>query len=102
MQALWDRSRPSGNIAVASEKRNFGPSSGWEEQVGDHKNLKQQLIDFANTKISLDSVFNKYNIQLEPHYSSSGWAFKGSCPFPDHSDRRPSFRPAEPPDRRRS
>jgi len=78
---------------VASKERNFRPSSGWEEELenNDHQNLGQKLIDVANTKISLDAVFSQYNIKLEPHYSTTGWEFRSSCPFPDHNDRTPSF-----------
>jgi len=91
MQALRDRPRPFGNICVASEKRNFGPASGWEENLTDHKNLGQKIIEAANAKIALDSLFQKYNVTLEASYSTTGWAFRGSCPFPDHNDRKPSF-----------
>ena len=93
MQTLWNRSRPFGNISVASEKRSFETSSGWEEDVenNDHKNLSQKLIDLANTKVSLDTIFSKYKVNLEPSHGLSGWELKGSCPFPDHNDKRPSF-----------
>ncbi len=93
MQVLQDRPRSIGNISVASKERNFGPSSGWEEDVdnNDHQNLSQKLIEVANVKVSLDTVFRKYGIAFRPSYSATGWAFKCICPFPDHKDSAPSF-----------
>ena len=92
MQTLWNRSRPFGNISVASEKRSFETSSGWEEDVenNDHKNLSQKLIDLANTKVSLDTIFSKYKVNLEPSHGLSRWGLKGFCPISNHTDKRPS------------
>jgi len=77
---------------MAGKESGFEPASGWEDEVAeDHQNIESKLIDIANSKISLDSVFQRYNIPLEPSYSTTGWAFRCSCPFKDHNDRTPSF-----------
>lgn len=78
---------------MASQERHFEPSSGWDEQLdnNDHQNLSHKLIDLANSKVSLETIFSQYNLNLEPHYSTTGWAFRSTCPFPDHNDRTPSF-----------
>jgi len=91
MQTLRNRPRSTGNVSVAGEKRAFGPSSGWDEDVNDHQNLGQQIIEVANSKLSLDSVFSKYGIALQQNYSPTGWTLRCLCPFPDHNDSLPSF-----------
>lgn len=93
MQILRDRTRLASNGSMASEERHFEPSSGWDEDIknDDHQNLGQKLIEVANNKLSLDRVFEKYHIILQPNNSSSGWSYSCSCPFPDHNDKRPSF-----------
>ena len=91
MQTLRDRSGSVSNGSMASKKRNFGPSSGWEEDVNDHQNLGQEIINIANNKYPLDKALNNYGIVLQPHYSTTGWVLRCACPFPDHNDKTPSF-----------
>ena len=93
MSILSNRPRPESNRFFSGENSNSRTAEGWETDVGNIKdqNVEYKLIKLANSKISLYSIINKYNIQLEKVNSSAGWSHKGTCPFPSHNDRRPSF-----------
>jgi len=65
--------------------------AGWDAPTTKHTERISDLISIANQKISLASVLKSYKIQFIQEYSPSGWNFKTCCPFPDHSEKTPSF-----------
>lgn len=93
MSILPDRARSESNGVLASETTTSKESTGWEEAVDivEHQNLAYKLIKLANRKVSLNSLFRRYNLHFEQVYSSTGWTHRSRCPFPDHNDRSPSF-----------
>ncbi len=94
MCTLPDRSGCEGNGVFSSEDSDFEGSSGWEDKVInplEHFNVEYKLIQLANKKVSLNSVFRKYNLTFETIYSPIGWNNRCSCPFSDHRDSSPSF-----------
>lgn len=70
---------------------------GWDEFQSDPIRERQRLeeskyIELANNKLSLSSVFKKYNIQFDSdNFNYSGWTHKCLCPFPDHNEKTASF-----------
>lgn len=48
-------------------------------------------IDLANVAWPLDQIFQRYQLQFEEQFASSGWTHKAKCPFPDHADSTASF-----------
>jgi hypothetical protein len=93
MQLLPDKPRSDGYRGSSSENSDFEPVIGWETPIydADSEDDQQKIIIAANNILLLDQIFAKYNIHLEQTYSASGWAYKGQCPFDDHSDSTPSF-----------
>lgn len=72
------------------------PSGGWNDDLGINRIIKDKvvvskLIQFANNKFRLNTVFSNLKINWTITPSASGWTHKARCPFPDHSDSSPSF-----------
>ena len=69
------------------EEHNQG---GWDANVGiddifKNKNVISALIQLANNKFTLKTVFSNLKIGWTVTPSSSGWTHKTRCPFPDQS-----------------
>lgn len=93
MCPLSSNTRSSCNSSAQCEDPSFKPIIGWTSsslQI-DSEIIQQKIIQTANEKISLKTIFDKYNISFEETYSSTGWIYKRNCPFDDHIDKSPSF-----------
>jgi len=93
MQPLSDKPRSNSVGSSSGKSSSFEPVIGWKS-IGNESNSKdekQKIIIAANNILSLKDVFSQYKVRLDETYSSSGWAFKGQCPFDDHNDSTPSF-----------
>lgn len=90
MHSLSNNTRPNSESFVSSTNKIVKSAFEWEfdNKVQLHK---QKIIKFANSQISLDLIFKRYQVNMESVYSASGWTFRCSCPFDDHNDRSPSF-----------
>lgn len=81
-------SQPSQNSSLATD-------SGWDvaSTEFDQKLAKQRLalLQTANLKYPLSLILSKYQVELEPIVGANGWTMQCCCPFPDHSERTPSF-----------
>lgn len=104
MSTLSDSTRSAGATVSQGQDGYFEISDGWNRElfnetnrVFENKDLILSLIKLANEKVSLKTIFPKYNIKFEEKYSPSGWTHRAICPFPDHKERTPSFHynPAE-------
>ncbi|KKN61002.1 hypothetical protein LCGC14_0526270 [marine sediment metagenome] len=93
MSTLPDRPGCESDILLSGANTADGESSGWENEPGKFagQNLEYKLIQAANSRVSLQSVFSQYNITFEQVYSPSGWTHRSTCPFRDHRDSTPSF-----------
>lgn len=94
MCPLPSQPRYNGYSGLEGQDRDARATAGWEASFEVYRNDKRtalQVINLANKKVSLSHVFSKYNITLDEIYSSTGWDFRGCCPFPDHYDKTPSF-----------
>jgi|LauGreDrversion4_2_1035121.scaffolds.fasta_scaffold09046_9 hypothetical protein len=49
-----------------------------------------KLISYVNSKVNILTAVKKQNIILQSTHKPD-WAYKISCPFPDHRDSSPSF-----------
>ena len=88
----------SGSDNNSSLNVNFGDSGevDWEQPASKDSDkekyrLVNKIIRLANDNLSLEEVFEKYNIDFEIKYSGSGWTHICSCPFKEHNDSSPSF-----------
>ena len=81
--------RESGGV-FSGKTSTVGGASGWEGGIT-AETLKYEFINAANSSVSLYSVLEQYNISFEQVYSTNGWTHRCICPFPEHSDRNPSF-----------
>lgn len=93
MQSLPNKSRPHCFSSSSDKNSSFEPIAGWEAASNEShsENEYQKIIQTANNILSLDKVFVNHNVILEKTYSSTGWDYKGRCPFEDHNDSTPSF-----------
>ncbi|MDP2683534.1 MAG: CHC2 zinc finger domain-containing protein [bacterium] len=90
MSILSNRPGADGYCFLSGKDSNIENSVGWEAKI-DSPNIEYQLIQLANSRISLHSILIQYNLIFEQSYSSNGWTHKCSCPFTDHRDSKPSF-----------
>lgn len=100
MRPLPDKSRPNSHSVLDGEDDTIEESTGWDDDADGYsnldtyvknKNLGTKLIKLANEKISLFSLFTKYEVAFRQAYSPSGWTHKTHCPFKDHNEKTPSF-----------
>lgn len=84
-----------GSSGSPDENSSMESNTGWEiaNTEFDQKLAKQRLVllQTANLRYPLSLILSKYQVELEPIVGSNGWTMQACCPFPDHSERTPSF-----------
>ena len=98
MRPIWNKRGSDSSCKISSKDGYSDQDNGWGEHefqsnpVGKRQRReKLNYIELANSKLSLSSTFKRYNILFDISYSTSGWTHKCACPFPDHTERTPSF-----------
>lgn len=92
MSVVYEQSRSNNREDSRSENsddRESIENNGWNGGIEENQLFK--LIKSINSKVSLQTIFNKYSINFEFVGSANGWTQRCSCPFADHDDRSPSF-----------
>ena len=91
MCSLPNKTRSSHPECTPKSHVSYDELAGWESPIAKPSEGIRDLIAIANDRVSLASVLKSYKIQFIQEYSPSGWSFKTCCPFPDHSEKMPSF-----------
>jgi len=96
MQQVSRNTKPGSQGNGNSEDRAASEALGWEVQDDfgcgkEYLKITSGLVDYVNKKVSVQSLFKKFNLHFEERYSPSGWTHRRTCPFPDHDDKTPSF-----------
>lgn len=97
MSVLSSGSGSQSDSSFSRKEESFEESFGWYDTksggqpVKQSQEFNQRLIQLANEKVSLKTLLEKYQVTFQQKYSPSGWTHFSPCPFPDHSDRTPSF-----------
>ncbi len=99
MRPLSGRASSDSSLSVSGKSGLVDTTVGWDAQVEnfqdvDDLDIRYKIIEAANRKIKLADVIKQYNIRFTETYSSTGWDYKSTCPFPSHkggNERSASF-----------